>query len=127
MSFMPFPAFYSHTSAKYLSPLASSLTSISYNILVPFSTQGQKLTAYSSQVCCHFCHSFFDFKLLIVRLLCEMLKVTATKIKTILGFCGNNICCFLKHNIHSTSPFFHDLKMHLQNKSRIFALESVVL
>ena len=72
--------------AKYLPPLPSSLTSISYNNLVSFSTQGQKLTAYSFQVYCHFCHSFFDFKLLIVRLLCEMLKVTATKIKTILGF-----------------------------------------
>ena len=72
--------------AKYLSPLASSLTSISYNNLVSFSTQGQKLTVYSFQVCCHFCHSFFAFNLLIVKLLSEMLKVTATKIKTILGF-----------------------------------------
>ena len=72
--------------AKYLSPLASSLTSISYNNLVSFSTQGQKLTVYSFQVCCHFCHSFFAFKLLIVKSLFKMLKVTATKIKTILGF-----------------------------------------
>ena len=72
--------------AKYLLPLPSSLTFISYNNLVSFSTQGQKLTAYSFQVCCHFCHSFFAFKLLIVKSLFKMLKVTATKIKTILGF-----------------------------------------
>jgi len=32
-----------------------------------------------------------------------VLKVTATKTKTILGFCSNKMCCISKHNTHSIS------------------------
>ena len=67
------------------------LTTISYNYQWSFSIQGQKTIAYRFLFCCHFCHPFIIINILNMKLLYEMLKMTATKNETKLWFLGVQI------------------------------------